>query len=198
MSIKQDLELRLLNAAELQIAAKLLSTAMLDNPLHIKVFGRNKRQKHLYSFFNILLPLIYKRGFLYGYFDKENLVAVFGAMQPSNCNLPLISKLNLVVAIFKKFNFIISIKTCYWLFNWHLHDPKTPHWHLGPLAVAASHRQQGIANLLMKSVISMSEKAPLWLETDKQLNVDIYTKLGFVVVKKITILGDENWLMVRE
>lgn len=39
--------------------------------------------------------------------------------------------------------------------------------------------------------------APAYLETDLAINVTFYETLGFKVVRRQTILGVQNWFMVR-
>lgn len=192
------LEILKLRENDLSQAAVLLSEAMLDNPLHVAVFGMDvvKRQTNLLIFFKLLLPVVYARGYLYGAVKSGNLIAVLGVMRPDTCNLSIGQKAALICNIFKSFDFSSSLKISYWLFIWYLNDFKQPHWHLGPLAVMTNHRRLGIASQLLNKALELAANQPLWLETDKQQNVDFYTKRGFVIRKELQILNVKNYFMI--
>lgn len=194
-------EIKPLDLSHCQQAADLLSLSMLNNPLHIAVFGNDetKRKSDLNCFFKLLLPIVLNRGLLIGAFRANKLVGVFGTMRPGACNLALMYRLNLLFKIFKNFNFLTGTKISYWLLLWHIHDLSEPHWHLGPLAVDANFQKQGIAALLLNHVFDLAkkDKYPLWLETDKEFNVDYYVRRGFKIKKTINICQTKNWLMVK-
>lgn len=194
----ENIKLKILSAKDFEIAAELLSIAMLDNPLHVAVFGldRKKRKHNLYKFFYLLLPFIYSKGFLYGAIREEKLIGLLAVMTPGSCNFSLKIKLYLICKTFKLFGFFMGLKICCWLFKWHINDFKHNHWHLGPLAVDPNQRQQGIASTLLNKFLTQLNGLPIWLETDKSVNVDFYIKRGFVVHKEISILKVKNYFLL--
>lgn len=196
--MSKNVKLAKLSENDFEMAADLLSIAMLDNPLHRAIFGLDskKRKHNLYKFFNLLLPLVYSRGFLYGAIKDEVLVGVLAGMAPGSCGFSLKIKIFLMCKIFRQFSFIMSLKICLWLFKWHINDLEQNHWHLGPLAVDPSQTQQGVASMLLNIAVSQLNNIPVWLETDKLSNVDFYTKRGFIVTKQISVLKVKNYFLL--
>ena len=83
---------------------------------------------------------------------------------------------------------------------WTKHDPKEPHWHIGPIGVDPTFQGQGVGKALLGSVLEMAdEDGPLtYLETDADRNVKLYEKFGFRVIGQADILGINNRFMRRD
>jgi GNAT superfamily N-acetyltransferase len=86
-----------------------------------------------------------------------------------------------------------------WLNEWARRDPKYPHWHFGPLGVLPVFQKQGVGSKLMQRVCTEVDelKAIAYLETDRERNVGLYSKFGFVVVDESMILNVKNTYMRR-
>src|SRR5699024_5147233 len=94
-----------------------------------------------------------------------------------------------------------AIRSARWLQAWLRADPRKPHWHLGPLAVATDWRGRGVAPRLGRAVCAEAaarDPAPLYLETDTLRNVRLYEAFGFRVIGTRRVLGTDSWLMMRE
>jgi ribosomal protein S18 acetylase RimI-like enzyme len=74
------------------------------------------------------------------------------------------------------------------------HDPKEPHWHIGPIGVDPEFQRQGVGKALLGSVLEMADKdgPPGYLETDVDRNVELYEKFGFHVIGQQDILGGQR------
>ncbi|WP_371803788.1 GNAT family N-acetyltransferase [Candidatus Lokiarchaeum ossiferum] len=65
---------------------------------------------------------------------------------------------------------------------------EAPYYYLYVLGIASDRQGQGIGSKFMQKFIeNLPPKVPLYLETESERNVHFYEKLGFKVVKKITI-----------
>lgn len=186
---------------DIPMAASLLAQGMRDNPLHLAVFGRDRRcrQRRLLRLFNRMLPYVHRRGRLLGIRSEGNLVAVLGLMPPSTCQPSYGDMLHVGLHIALTNPPWVAWRCVRWLRHWAQLDPDTPHWHLGPLTVQAAYRRCGLARRLMQYACDeiACQGQDAWLETDMTRNVDFYTRLGFQTVKRSRVLGVPNWFMLR-
>lgn len=172
---------------------------MLYNPLHIQVFGQaaDKRQRRLTRLFNGLLPYISRNGELTGAYVNNRMVGVLGRLPPGCCQPNYLEMFKLIPALLASNSPFGWLRTLQWLSQWAALDPKTPHWHLGPLAVAPDQQRQGIGGKLMDYAINEANDISLYLETDKLSNVQFYQNLGFQITASPTLLGTNTWLMLK-
>jgi predicted N-acetyltransferase YhbS len=79
------------------------------------------------------------------------------------------------------------------------HDPREPHWHVGPLGVHPDAQGQGVGASLLQAFLSAVDEAgePAFLETDVERNVTFYQRFGFEVVGSEVIVGVSTRFMSR-
>jgi ribosomal protein S18 acetylase RimI-like enzyme len=79
------------------------------------------------------------------------------------------------------------------------HDPREPHWHVGPLGVHPDIQGQGVGASLLQAFLSTADEAgePTFLETDVERNVIFYQRFGFEVVDSEVIVGVNTRFMWR-
>ena len=191
--------IRPLDKNDLLAAAQVCADAMNDNPIHIKVFGAESalRKRRLQRFFPGMLAYVYRKGSLYGTFADGVLIGVLGMLPPGHCKPSLADILRLLPTLLTSNNPIGSMRLAIWLSRWAKIDPATPHWHLGPLAVATAWQHQGVGTQLIEFVASQCTGADLYLETDKLSNVELYERFGFSILDTPSILATPSWLMIR-
>lgn len=196
---KHRFTLRLLHTSEYPAAVKICARAMRDNPIHIRVFGHNSklRQRRLQRFFPTLINYLANKGELYGAFERDLLIGVLGILPPGHCQPSLPEIIRLLPGLLKSNSLFGTARTLYWLSRWARLDPVTPHWHLGPLAVVPEHQGKGAGRQLMELACQHGGDDLLYLETDKPENVTFYQSLGFGIIKTVSILGSQCWLMTR-
>lgn len=189
-----------LNKSDLPLAVKICASAMLHNPLHIAVFGAKEKQRHqrLLRFFPALLDYVYRKGEFYGAWVEGQLVGVFGVLPPNRCKPSFLDALRLVPHLARSNSPFGWARMARWLGCWAAIDPKEPHWHLGPLAVATAWQGRGIGSQLLDFVCHQNEQFPFYLETDKYANVRLYQRFGFFTTGTPTILGIPSWVMLKE
>lgn len=197
-----DMDIRVLTTRELCAAADLLAEGMRDNPLHLKAFGidAQRRRKRLRRFLAQLVVHVQLGGALLGAFVHNELVGVLGMLEPGRCRPTRMAALRFARVIVVNNPPLGVWRIARWLAVWARNDPAEPHWHIGPLAVRTEYRRRGIARGLMTQCCQYidTHSASAWLETDLAINVAFYETLGFVVVRKQSVLGVPNWFMRRE
>ena len=188
-----------LSKNDLAQATEICAEAMLDNPLHIKVFGADTRlrARRLKRFFAGMLAYIQRKDSLYGVFVDGRLIGVLGMLPPKRCKPSLADSLRLLPTLLGSNSPIGTLRLAIWLTTWANIDPATPHWHLGPLAVAPAWQRQGIGSRLLEYACSKGNDDSLYLETDKLSNVELYQRFGFTTLAAPTILGCISWVMLR-
>ena len=78
-----------------------------------------------------------------------------------------------------------------------------PHYYLFLTGVDPKQQRQGVSTALLGATLKRidAERMPVFLETQSATNVEIYEKLGFVVVEKRAFPGKSNafnWGMLRQ
>ncbi len=178
--------------SDVKESAKVLSIAMLNNPLHVAVFQGNSENERLEieKMFNELF--IKLPGIIYLAKEDEKII---GVMRMKSCVGSKETDDSIEVKDENKIDYRKSI----WHKEWTIYDPVEQHWHLGPIGVLPSYCGMGIGSKLMrifcKEVDACSAKA--YLETDLDENVRFYKKFGFEVISTSNILHIENRYMLR-
>ena len=178
---------------DIQESARVLSIAMLNNPIHIAVFKGNSECERLeiesmfFELFNKLPGIV----FLAKKRDK-----IIGVMRMKSCTGSKTKDESIELKDEQDINFRKSI----WLREWSNRDPDEQHWHLGPIGVLPSYRRLGIGSKLMERFCMEVDNcsATAYLETDSDENVQFYQKFGFSVISKSNIFQVENRYMLRE
>lgn len=192
-------QLRLLRPDEQQAAVRICARSMRDNPLHIRTFGSSTplREHRLQVFFPRLLAYVADKGQLYGAFANEQLIGVLGLLPPGHCRPTLIQSLRLLPLLLRAGSPAATLRCAWWLASWRKLDSRSPHWHLGPLAVAPNWQGRGAGRQLMEKALTLAGDALCYLETDKPENAAFYSSLGFVVQRQQPLLGCTCWYMIR-
>ncbi len=179
-------------------AARILSAAMLSNPIHVAVLqGQSKDQReYLEARF---------AGLLLGN-PQEVLVAkhggkMVGVLRSYPCKghqrSPEEARERDHIGEAEPVD--LDARIAHWHEVWDRHDPPEPHIHLGPVGVLPEFQGRGIGRGLMIRFCARvdSEGKPAFLETDRPENVRFYEKSGFRVVDEIRLFGVPIFFMRR-
>ena len=178
--------------SDIEEATKVLSIAMLNNPLHIAVFQGNGESERL-KIETMFVELFHTRPGIV--FLARQDWKVIGVMRMNSCagkkdqdETPMFSDEN-------DFNF----RKSFWLREWAIRDPLEQHWHLGPIGVLPSYRKMGIGSKLMQRFCQEVDNcsAPAYLETDTDENVTFYQRFGFEIVARSKIFQVDSRYMSR-
>ena len=198
----QPFAIKVLIADELGAATTLLAEGMRDNPLHVKAFGTNaqKRQRRLQRFIGQIVTHVHANGTLLGSFVNNELTAVAGMLKPQRCRPTPMEIVRMAGIIIASNPPIGAWRIHRWLSAWTRNEPREPHAHVGPLAVALPWRRKGVGRELMRECCRRLDAHGqlAWLETDLPINVRFYKTLGFVVSRREPVLGVPTWFMARQ
>ena len=188
-------------ADELGAATAVLARGMLNNPLHVQVFGADpdRRGRRLWRFLGPLVAYVHANGMVMGAFAQGQMIGVLGMIRPGRCRPGPWDRLRIARAILASAPPSILLRIHLWLAAWARNDPDEPHWHIGPLAVLPENRRRGVGRQLMQHCCQHLDtlEATAWLETDLEINTGFYRAFGFEVVKKESVLGVPIWFMGR-
>jgi ribosomal protein S18 acetylase RimI-like enzyme len=196
-----DVDVRPLMQSETDAAAAVLGRGMRDNPIHERAFGADpgRREAALTRLFGAVLGGHAERGTILGAFSSGTLVGVCSMVPPGGCQLSGMDKLRMIPTLVGAGGLGAALRTLRWAGAWERHDPKAPHWHLGPVGVERALQGKGIGGALLRAFCGRmnEDRAMAYLETDKPENVGIYQRFGFRTVAEDQVLGIPNWFMVR-
>jgi hypothetical protein len=194
-------DVRPLVQAETAAAAAVLGRGMRDNPIHERAFGPDpgRREAALTRLFGAVLSGHVEKGSILGAFSSGTLVGVCSMAPPGGCQLSGMDKLRMIPTLVGAGGLGSALRALRWAGAWAGHDPKAPHWHLGPVGVERALQGKGVGGALLRVFCARMDKdrAMAYLETDKPENVAIYEHFGFRTVAQDQVLGIPNWFMVR-
>jgi ribosomal protein S18 acetylase RimI-like enzyme len=178
---------------DIQESARVLSVAMLNNPLHVAVFqgkGEKERKKIEKMFCELFIEL---PGIVFLAKENQNII---GVMRMKSCK----GRKAVDAPKKAKDENDIGWRKSVWHAEWGRHDPLAQHWHLGPIGVLPTHQGSGIGSMLMERFCKEIDAcfAKAYLETEGDKNVRFYEKFGFKVVRESEIFDVKNRYMLRE
>ena len=187
----KSFKISLMEEEDIEKSAKVLSVAMLDNPLHIAVFqntNENTRIEIENDFKKLLKDI---PGIVFIAKANQDIV---GVMRMNSCSGKKAEREKM-----SKDENNIDWRRFVWLNEWDNQDPKDQHWHLWPVGVLPTHQGTGIGTTLMKRFCLEVDacQANAYLETDKDVNVQFYEKFGFKTLSESIIFGVKNRYMLR-
>jgi ribosomal protein S18 acetylase RimI-like enzyme len=188
----EKLKISFLEKSDISEASRVLSEAMLKNPLHIAVFqGHGEKERKIIEkmFFELLsdLPDI---TFL-AWINRQ----IVGVMRMKSCDGRKVSNEHAQIDDVDNLDW----RKSYWHNEWARQDSLNQHWHLGPIGVLPSHQEKGIGTKLLSRFCQEVDAclSPAYLETDTDKNVQFYERFGFEVAKETKIFDVKNSYMWR-
>ena len=193
------LELRTLQPEDKNPSARIFSMAMLDNPIHVAVYGAA----------GALERLALERRFRAMLDDQpgETIVAaiegeIVGVCRWYSCHGGWVIAEEIQRLIDSKPGDLSTIeqRDRYWRGVWASYDPSEPHSHLGPIAVRKDDQGRGIGKAMMDHYCRILDESgqASYLEADKEENVRFYQRFGFEVLHEVNILDVINTMMWRK
>ncbi|HEY8493047.1 MAG TPA: GNAT family N-acetyltransferase [Myxococcota bacterium] len=193
-----EIEVRPMRPEERRAAAGVAARGMRDNPIHVATFGDDPDRRvatleRLFGALFAVLPTPPRVAVRAGH-----VVGVCGASPPGRCALPAPALARIAAALARSGVGPLA-RALRWLEAWGARDPRTPHWHVGPVAVEGGLQGLGIGSRLLADLTATldAQEVFAWLETDKAENVVFYRRAGFEVAEEAEVLGVRCWFMAR-
>jgi len=187
-----SLTLSFMEKNDIRESARVLSVALLNNPLHVAVFQGKAEKERLEIEKMFCALLIELPGIVFLAKEKQTII---GVMRMKSCE----GRKAAAPPEDVKDENNIGWRKSVWNTQWGRHDPLEQHWHLGPIGVLPTHQGTGIGSMLMARFCKEVDACPAkaYLETDLDENVRFYEKFGFNVVAESEIFDVKNRYMLR-
>lgn len=184
--------LSFMELGDIEESARVLSIAMLDNPIHVAVYQSSNESARIdieNDFKNLLCN---RPGIVFVAKEKQEIV---GVMRMNSCSGKDTESDTTDAGDENNLDWRKKV----WRTEWANRDPKDQHWHLGPIGVLPTHRGLGVGSGLMRRFCSEVDQclANAYLETDKEINVSFYEKFGFKTTSQSVTFGVNSWYMLR-
>ncbi len=195
----EGLRLRRMVAADMSAACEVIGAAFADNPSTLaNVGGDAARAEQVMR--NAVRIAKFGRRWSHALVAERDdaIVGVLNAAQWPHCQMGTIEKIKTVPSMVAIMRGALP-KAFTMTSRREAHDPREPHWHVGPLGVHPGAQGQGIGASLLRAFLSMVDEAaePTFLETDVERNVIFYKRFGFEVVESEVIVGVNTRFMWR-
>jgi len=173
-----------------------LARAFVSNPVHVAAFGRERLDRNV-AFFRIALDAM--RGTKLTVVNGDRICGFVHWIDAPGCRVAALAKLAILPRMLAGVGPGAARRVLSWLSAWERHDLRSPHAHLGPIAVEPGGQRRGLGQLLMRQYCDHLDRGGVtgYLETDKAENVRFYERFGFQTSEEINVLGVRNFLMRR-
>jgi len=187
----KNMTISFLQEPDIPEAARVISIAMLNNPINVAVFqgqAQTERKGNEKAFSEFLRD----SGIIFVAKVKGQIV---GLMRMGSCTGQDVPEDHAQGADFNN----VQHRQAYWRNEWARRDPKEHHWHLGPIGVLPEHQEKGIGTKLLQRFCLEVDAclAAGYLETDVDRNIPLYKKFGFKVIDESDIFDVKNRYMWR-
>jgi ribosomal protein S18 acetylase RimI-like enzyme len=176
-----------------------LTRGMHDNPVNVAMFGNDsaRRQRRLMRVFTGYFRMFRAQTPIVAV-DDGTIVGVTGVAPPGTCQPGLSQQLRAVPAALM-LGLPSAARMARVVSDWGKHDIHEPHLHLGPLAVDLPLQGKGIGTqILLEHTRRLDEANAIgYLETDKDINVRLYQRVGYEVISEAEVIGVHCWFMRR-
>ena len=194
------LAIRLMARADLDAACEVIGLAFADNPSTLaNVRGDRTKAKAMMQravrvaklgrpFSRVLLAE-----------DQGRLVGVLNAVPWPQCQLNAFERLKTAPRMIRIMG--AALPSALKMTNARAtHDPRIPHWHVGPVGVHPNCQGHGVGNALLTSFVEFADEhaTSAFLETDVDRNVKLYEQFGFRVIAEADIIGINTRFMLRD
>ena len=190
--------------AQVKPAAVVMARAFMQDPFFTFVFPKAARRARI-------LPWIFEKNLRYGQrygkvFTSASLEGISLWLGPEKPGLEwmgtLLSGLVLLPLKLSWPELQKSLRLSKFAGQLHQKSISGRHWYLVGLGVEPSRQGRGVAGALMQPVLALAdqEKVACYLDTNNELNIPFYERVGFCVAGKgqASQAGPRTWGMLRQ
>lgn len=178
---------------ELVAAAKVMSVAFSDDPSIRYLLGGKSESYNDWKYFLCVLKAIYGKCLILSTDNHiQNILILFPPQLKSVPTMPFL--LNGGIALCRSFGINLFLRSLNYESNCRTVKKRcitSDTWYCMCFAVSPQTQGQGVGSQLIRPALNVlkDRNIPLYLETHKTVNVDIYKHLGFETVETTTIPG---------
>ncbi len=188
---------------KLKTAGFILSRAFIHDPVFSYLISDiNQRSKTLNHYFQHVIKYGLHYGEVYSSLNLEGISVWLPPKSSSHTRWKAIKTGALVLPLKVKWKYL-ALQNKIYKFTDNLHKKLVPyaHWYLSLIGVGPNHQGKGFGQQLLSTTINRidPESKPIYLETNKEKNVEIFKRFGFRILKKVIIPGTEifHWSLLR-
>ena len=188
---------------KLKTAGIVLSKAFRHDPVFsFLIPDTNQRLKTLNLYFQHVIKYGLRYGEVYSSPNLEGITVWLPPNNPSHTRWKAIKTGVLVLPFKVKWKYLAS-QNKFHKFSDNLHKKLVPypHWYLSLIGVAPNHQGKGFGQQLLSATINRFdlESKPVYLETNKEKNLEIFKRFGFRIIQKVLVPGTEifHWSLLR-
>ncbi|MBY8978882.1 MAG: GNAT family N-acetyltransferase [Candidatus Lokiarchaeota archaeon] len=188
---------------KLKIASNILSKAFQHDPIfNYIILDTNQRLKTL----NLYFQHVIKYGLCYGeVYSSPNFEGISVWLPPKNSShtrWKAIKTGALALPVKVKWKYLTLQNKIYkFTNNLHKKFAPYPHWYLSLIGVGPNHQGIGFGQQLLSTTINKIdlESKPIYLETNKEKNVELFKQFGFCILQKVILPGTKifHWSLLR-
>ncbi|GAB3838726.1 GNAT family N-acetyltransferase [Micromonospora andamanensis] len=195
-----DVTVRRITPAEMAEASRIVGLAFALNPSNLAIAGGNRdKAARIMEHAALTLKLGNSASHVLVAERKGELAGVLKAAQWPHCQMTVGEKIKSIPSQVRTIGLGLprALKV---VGGRAKHEPRRPHWHLGPIAVHPEHQGYGIGSAMLTAFLADvdRQKVPAFLQADVDRNVVLYERFGFQVVSQEAILGINTCFMWRD
>lgn len=196
----ENITIRPLLPGELEIACHVISLAFADNPNMASITGGDTRKaQHAMRTIANVAKLGRRHSYVLVAEASGQIAGVLNAAAWPHCQMDAAEQQSTGPAMLQALGPAMP-RAAELIGAWSKHDPKKPHWHVGPLGILPEFQGRGIGRALLRTFLKKADQdhIPAYLEAEVDKNVRLYESEGFQVIAQETLLGLKNRFMWRE
>ena len=188
---------------KLKSISSVLSKAFNHDPLFCYLIpNSNQRLKTLNHYFQHVIKYGLHYGEVYSSPNLEGISVWLPPKSSSHTRWRAIKTGALILPVKVKWKYLTLQNKIYkFTDNLHKNFAPYPHWYLTLIGVGPNHQGKGFGQQLLSTTINRIdlERKPIYLETNKEKNVEIFKRFGFRILQKIIVPGTEifHWSLLR-
>ena len=161
-----------------------------------------QRLKTLNLYFQHVIKYGLRYGEVYSFPNLEGISIWLPPKNSSHTRWKAIKTGALVLPVKVKWKYL-ALQNKIYKFTDNLHKKlvQNPHWYLSLIGVGPNHQGKGFGQQLLSTTINRIdlECKPIYLETNKEKNVNIFKRFGFRILQKVIVPGTEifHWSLLR-
>ncbi|MGC5055099.1 GNAT family N-acetyltransferase [Micromonospora sp. DT48] len=195
-----DVTVRRITPAEMAEASRIVGLAFALNPSNLAIAGGNQdKAARIMENAALTLKLSNSASHVLVAEREGRLAGVLKAAQWPHCQMTVGEKIKSIPSQVRTMGLGLprALKV---IGGRAKHEPKKPHWHIGPIAVHPEQQGYGIGSALLAAFLDDvdQQRVPAFLQADVDRNVVLYERFGFRVVSQEAILGINTSFMWRD